>query len=159
MAEFKHIVRLHGTNIEGKKMLPYAICDVKGIGIRIARTIIAKLGLDPEERIGEVSDLDVRELEGALEEPSSIGVPEWMLNRRKDYRTGEDIHLITSELTMRENDDIELMKDTRSWKGVRHSLGLKVRGQRTKSTARRGKSVGVSRKRIREQALEKREKR
>jgi small subunit ribosomal protein S13 len=158
MAEFKHIVRMHGTNIDGTKILPYALCDVKGIGIRIARSIITELGLDPEKRIGEASDSDVKELEEAIEKPSNVGVPKWMLNRRKAPRTGEDTHLITSELIMTEKDDIELMKDTRSWKGVRHSLGLKVRGQRTKSTARKGKSVGVSRKRIRERALEERKK-
>jgi small subunit ribosomal protein S13 len=38
------------------------------------------------------------------------------------------------------------MKNIKSWKGVRHSLGLKVRGQRTKCTGRTGRSVGVKKK-------------
>jgi len=43
------------------------------------------------------------------------------------------------------------MRETRSWKGERHARGLKVRGQRTKTTARKGRSVGVSRARVRQQ--------
>jgi len=36
----------------------------------------------------------------------------------------------------------------RSWRGVRHGLGLKVRGQRTRTTARKLAAVGVSKKQI-----------
>ncbi|MDH5792076.1 MAG: 30S ribosomal protein S13, partial [Candidatus Bathyarchaeota archaeon] len=38
--EFNYIVRLHGTNLDGTKLLPYALCDIKGVGIRLARTIV-----------------------------------------------------------------------------------------------------------------------
>jgi len=77
-----------------------------------------------------------------------------MFNRRKDTQTGRDLHLLASDLTLREREDIDLMRETRSWKGERHSLGLKVRGQRTKTTARKGRSVGVSRKRVQQQRRE-----
>jgi len=43
------------------------------------------------------------------------------------------------------NEDINLMKKVRSYKGVRHDRGLRVRGQRSRSTGRKGKTVGVSR--------------
>ncbi len=43
------------------------------------------------------------------------------------------------------------MKETRSWKGNRHARGLKVRGQRTKTAARKGRSVGVSRSRVQQE--------
>ncbi|MEM2885380.1 MAG: 30S ribosomal protein S13, partial [Thermoproteota archaeon] len=36
------------------------------------------------------------------------------------------------------------------WKGLRHSLGLKVRGQRTKTTGREGRTLGVSRRAVAE---------
>ena len=62
--------------------------------------------------------------------------------------TGDDLHMIASDLDLRNRDDIELMRETRSWKGERHSRGLKVRGQRTKTTGRTGRSVGVSKKRV-----------
>jgi small subunit ribosomal protein S13 len=44
------------------------------------------------------------------------------------------------------------MKDIRTWKGIRHSLGLKVRGQRTRTTGRSGKAVGVKKKVLMEAA-------
>ncbi len=144
--EFNYIVRLHGTNLDGTKLLPYALCDIKGVGIRLARTIVKRLDLDPEERLGALSDADVRRLDEVLEDPSSRGVPQWMLNRRKDSLNGEDVHLLSSDLDLRVKEDIDLMRETRSWKGERHARGLKVRGQKTKTTARKGRSIGVSRK-------------
>jgi small subunit ribosomal protein S13 len=69
-----------------------------------------------------------------------------MINRRNDYETGEDKHLIESDLEMCLREDLNRMRKTRSYKGRRHELGLPVRGQRTKSTFRKGSSVGVRRK-------------
>ena len=149
--EFNYIVRLHGSNLDGTKLLPYALCDLKGIGIRVSKTMIKKLGLDPSLRLGTLSEADVRRLEEILDNPASGGIPNWMLNRRKDLETGKDVHLLGSDLTLRVRDDIDLMKETRSWKGNRHARGLKVRGQRTKTTARKGRSVGVSRSRVQQQ--------
>jgi small subunit ribosomal protein S13 len=149
--EFNYIVRLHGTNIDGTKMVPYALTEVKGVGIRLARAIVKQLGLDDTERLGSLSDADVKRLESALDNPASVGLPTWMLNRQKDPMTGEDLHVLTSDLDLRNKDDIDLMRETRSWKGERHARGLKVRGQRTKTTGRTGRSVGVSRARARAQ--------
>ena len=149
--EFNYIVRLHGSNLDGTKLLPYALCDLKGVGIRVSKTMIKKLGLDPSLRLGTLSEADVRRLEEILNNPASGGIPNWMLNRRKDLETGKDVHLLGSDLTLRVRDDIDLMKETRSWKGNRHARGLKVRGQRTKTTARKGRSVGVSRSRVQQQ--------
>jgi small subunit ribosomal protein S13 len=151
--EFNYIVRLHGTNIDGTKMVPYAITEVKGVGIRLARSIVKQLGLDATERLGSLSETDVRRLEGAIDDPSSVGLPSWMLNRRKDPMTGKDLHLLSSDLDLRVKDDIDLMRETRSWKGERHARGLKVRGQHTKTTGRTGRSVGVSKKQ-QQQALQ-----
>jgi small subunit ribosomal protein S13 len=147
--EFNYIVRLHGTNIDGTKTVPYALCEVKGVGIRLARCIVKRLGLDSTERLGSLSDADVRRLEAAIANPLSVGLPEFMINRRKDPMTGENLHLLASDLDLRLKDDIDLMRETRSWKGERHARGLKVRGQRTKTTARKGRSIGVSRSRMR----------
>jgi small subunit ribosomal protein S13 len=148
--KFNYIVRLHGTNIDGTKTVPYALCEVKGVGIRLARSIVKQLGVDSTERLGSLSDADVRRLEAAINNPLSVGLPEWMLNRRKDPMTGENLQLLSSDLDLRIKDDIDIMRETRSWKGERHARGLKVRGQRTKTTARKGRSVGVSRSRVRQ---------
>lgn len=154
--EFNYIVRLHGSNIDGTKLLPYALCDLKGVGIRVARTIVRILGLDPTQRLGSFSDADIRRLEDILSDPASKGMPVWMLNRRKDPQTGGNLHILASDLTLREREDIGIMRETRSWKGERHALGLKVRGQRTKTAARKGRSVGVSRSRVQREERERR---
>ena len=149
--EFNYIVRLHGTNIDGTKMVPYALTEVKGVGIRLARSIVKQLGLDATERLGSLSDADVKKLETAIDDPASIGLPTWMLNRRKDPMTGDDLHVLASDLDLMNKDDVDLMRETRSWKGERHARGLKVRGQHTKTTGRTGRSVGVSKSKVRQQ--------
>jgi small subunit ribosomal protein S13 len=113
--------------------------------------MIKKVGLNPQMRLGALHESDIKKFEDILETPASKGLPAWMFNRQKDPQTGEDIHIIASDLELQEKDDIALMRETRSWKGVRHSMGLKVRGQRTKTTARKGRSIGVSRSRVQRQ--------
>jgi len=43
-------------------------------------------------------------------------------------------------------EDLERLKKVRAHRGIRHHCGLRVRGQRTKSTGRRGATVGVIKK-------------
>jgi small subunit ribosomal protein S13 len=148
--EFRIIVRLYGTSLDGTKPLPYALCGIKGMGIRVSRGVVKGLGLDPTMRLGDLSDSEIKRLEDVLENPAARGLPSWLLNRRKDPQTGGDLHLLTSDLTLRVKGDIDLMREIRSWKGERHGRGLKVRGQRTKTTSRKGRSVGVSRSRQRQ---------
>jgi small subunit ribosomal protein S13 len=73
-------------------------------------------------------------------------LPVWMQNRRKDIATGQDKHVMAMDLTMIGREDLDLMKKMRSYKGIRHERGLRVRGQRTRSTGRTGAIVGVSRR-------------
>ena len=144
--EFNYIVRLHGSNLDGTKAVPYAMSDIKGIGVRMALSLVKAAGVDPTYRLGSLSDAEVKRLEDTLGNPELSGLPNWMLNHRKDPITGKDIHLLASDLDMRTKDEIDLMRETRSWKGDRHARGIKVRGQHTKTTARKGRSVGVSKK-------------
>ncbi|TET87477.1 MAG: 30S ribosomal protein S13 [Desulfobacteraceae bacterium] len=152
--EFQYLVRIHGANLDGTKNLIYSLCDIKGVGKRLSQVIITGLGLDPSMRIGMLSEKDIKRIEEALNNPSAFGVPKWMFNRCKDQKTGEDLHLLGSDLAITQRDDIELMKETKSWKGYRHSRGLKVRGQRTQTSSRKGRSVGVSRRRIQRERKE-----
>ncbi len=73
-----------------------------------------------------------------------MNFPSWFLNRRKDVETGEDKHLITSDIAFTVRNDVEREKATNSWRGFRHMYGLKVRGQRTRTTGRKGGAVGVA---------------
>ncbi len=146
--EFQHIVRIAGTDLDGTLKLNFAIANINGIGIPLANAITRKAGIPPETRVGFLTDIDVEKLEDIITNPARHGIPDWMLNRAKDMETGKDLHLIGADLTLRIKTDIEEMKDLKSWRGYRHAYGLRVRGQRTKTTGRSGKAMGVKKKEI-----------
>jgi len=146
--EFQHIIRFAGSDIPGTQPVTYALTNVKGVGIKLANIIVDKAGLDPETRMGFLSSSDVEKIEDIIADPQKYGIPSWLLNRQKDMETGKDLHLLGSDLDFQIKTDIDEMKKIRSWKGFRHSYGLKVRGQRTKSTGREGKAMGVKRKQV-----------
>jgi len=145
--EFKHLVRISRKDVNGNKTIEQALTEIKGVGISLSKTMCRILDLDLDAKIGYIADEDVLKIEEILENPLDHGIPTWMLNRREDYVTGENIHLIESDLDMTLRDDLNRMKKTRSYKGRRHEVGLPVRGQRTKSTFRKSSSVGVKRSR------------
>ena len=141
--EFKHLVRISRKDVDGNKTVEYALTDIKGVGLSLSRSICLLLGFDLNQKIGYMPDEEVKKIEDILEDPLNYDIPEWMLNRRRDYSTGKTTHLIESDLDMTLRDDLNRMKKTRSYKGRRHEVGLPVRGQRTKSTFRNSSSVGV----------------
>ncbi|MEN6593212.1 MAG: 30S ribosomal protein S13 [Methanobacteriaceae archaeon] len=145
--DFKHMVRIARKDVDGNKPVVNALADIKGVGIALSRAIVSRMGLDLNQKIGYLPDDTINEIEDAIRDPQKHDIPEWMLNRRNDYETGKTEHLIESDLMMRLRDDLNRMKKIRSYKGRRHEVGLPVRGQRTKSTFRKGSSVGVSRRR------------
>ena len=112
----------------------------KEIEIKSEKTIEVPVEGAPEDNVEVVAEEAV--VEEVLENPQEFGIPEWLLNRRIDYATGETTHLIESDLDMTLRDDLNRMKMIRSYKGKRHEVGLPVRGQRTKSTFRHGSSRG-----------------
>ena len=144
---FRHIVRIAGVDIDGNLKLPYGLLRIKGVGYNLALIICRVLGLDPNLRVGYLSDEDVKKIENVINNPLSYGLKPYLLNRRKDHVTGKDTHLIGSDLIFVVRQDIEREIKIKSWRGVRHALGLKVRGQRTHTTGRTGITVGVSRRR------------
>ena len=143
--DFKHLVRISRKDVDGNKTIEQALTDIKGVGISLSKTLCRTLDLDLKSQIGYIADEDVLRIEEILENPQKFDIPTWMLNRREDYETGDDLHLIESDLDMTLRDDLIRMKKTRSYKGRRHEVGLPVRGQRTKSTFRHSSSVGVKR--------------
>jgi small subunit ribosomal protein S13 len=146
--EFQHIIRFAGTDIQGSQPVTYALTSVKGVGIKLANAIVEKSGINPQTRMGFLSAAEVEKIEDILTNPTRYGIPTWLLNRQKDMETGKDIHLLSSDLVLQTKNDIDQMKKIRSWKGFRHSYGLKVRGQRTKTTGRKGKAMGVKKKQV-----------
>ncbi|MBS7607301.1 30S ribosomal protein S13 [Candidatus Bathyarchaeota archaeon] len=144
---FRHIVRVIDKDLDGMKTVVDALSDIKGIGIRLADIIARKAGVSPQTRIGYLSEEKIEEMEDIIRNLDDQDIPSWLLNRRKDLETGKDRHLISSDIDLQVKADIEREKSIWSWRGYRHAYGLKVRGQRTRTTGRTGKTVGVSKKR------------
>ena len=144
--EFLHILRIADTDIDGTLKVGYALTKIKGIGIQLAHAILQKTNINPQARIGFLSEAEAEKLEDIITNPAKHGFPGWLLNRPKDIETGKDIHLIGPDLELRVKSDIEELKKIRSWRGYRHAYGLKVRGQKTRTTGRSGKAMGVRKK-------------
>lgn len=137
------------TDIDGTKTLEMALKEIKGIDFRLSRSIIAVAGAEPKKSLKEISEDQIKKIEEIIKNPLKSGIPRWMINRRKDAETGEDIHLVSNDLDFARKSDIDRMKKIRTWKGYRHILGQPVRGQSTRSSFRvSGMVVGVSRKAI-----------
>ena len=89
---------------------------------------------------------DLEKVLDVVENPQDHDIPVWMLNRQKDLKTGQNLQVIGNTLDNKLREDLEAMKKIRCHRGLRHYWGLRVRGQHTKTTGRRGNSVGVAKK-------------
>ena len=143
--DFKYIIRIANSDVSGEERLGFALTSIRGVGPRISNAIIQKLKLNPEELAGNLTDKNVDEIENAVQNINEF-VPSWLLNRQKGYDTGENIHPVSVDLKMVHDDDLNRMKKVKSYKGIRHASGHKVRGQRTYSNGRRGLALGVSKR-------------
>jgi len=143
VGEYRHILRIAGKDIEGSKKVIVALSQVRGLGYNLSQVILQSLNINPNLRVGFLTETELSEIEKAIRNPSQIGIPTFYLNRRKDKETGLDNHLLTSDLDFTISNDIEREKTVFSWRGYRHMFGLKVRGQCTRTTGRKGGAVGV----------------
>lgn len=142
-SEYKYILRIAGKDIEGSKKVIVAVSEIKGVGYNFAQVLTQILNINPDKRVGFLTEGEIREIEQAIANPAKAGVPLWYLNRRKNMDTGLNQHMITSDLDFAATNDIEREKTVMSWRGYRHMFGLRVRGQRTRTTGRKGGAVGV----------------
>lgn len=146
MADFRHIVRVANVDIDGHKQLRLALTGIRGIGVNFATVICRIAGLDPKMKAGYLTEEQVKAIESILEDPAKHGVPSWVLNRPRDYGHGRDMHLTGAKLVMAWREDVNRLRRIRAYRGIRHELGLPLRGQRTRSNFRRGSTLGVSRR-------------
>lgn len=141
------IVRIGGKDVSGNLSINHALIKIKGVSFSLANAICNVLNIDPITKIGTFSKEEIKKIEEVIENPKKYGIPGWLLNRRSDPETGEEIHLTGPKLDLQKEFDIRNIKKMKSYKGVRHMQGLPVRGQRTRSTFRKkGRTVGVIRK-------------
>ena len=142
---FRYIVRLVNTDVDGNKNIVIALSQVKGVGIRTAEIIARMAGIPRSIKIGDLPEAKTDELEKMITDYSE-NVPHWMVNRQSDWSSGADMHLVGVDIELTKRDDVNLMKMIRCYKGIRHEQGQKVRGQRTRSNGRTGMTMGVIRK-------------
>ncbi|EQD43683.1 Ribosomal protein S13, partial [mine drainage metagenome] len=146
------IVRISGKDIDGSYKIERALMEIRGIGMSYAHAlsfaINQKAGIDPNLTIGSLTEQQLDQIESILKEPEKNGIPDYMLNRRKDMESGKDIHIIGNELIFSVRQSINRDVGLRTWRGYRHQNHLRVRGQHERSTGRTGSTVGVVKKKV-----------
>lgn len=115
--------RIAGVDIPLEKRIEISLTYIKGIGRNLARRILKDAEIDPDKRTKDLSQPDIKSINSLIE---------------KDF-------VVEGELRQKVFRDIKRLKDIRSYRGVRHKLGLPVRGQRTRTNAvtRKGKNIAV----------------
>ena len=148
--DFKYIVRIANTNVDGNRTIPEGLIAIKGIGYRLAITITNILNFPRTKKVGDLTDDEVEKLIKIVESINTE-IPGWMTNRQKDFDTGENLHIVSADIQRLYRDDVNRLKKIRCYRGIRHEQGQKVRGQRTRANGRSGATVGVQRKRVQQQ--------
>lgn len=141
----KPFIRVFNTDLVGEKPIVAALQKIQGVSFSMAHAICNALNISQSQKAGLLTDSEIRGIEGIFQ---SNRLPGWLLNRQKDFDTGKDAHLMTSKLKLTREFDIKRMRKIKCYKGMRHSAGQPVRGQRTKAHFRKGAAVGVSKKKV-----------
>eukprot|EP00010_Vexillifera_abyssalis_P005313 CAMPEP_0201560392 /NCGR_PEP_ID=MMETSP0173_2-20130828/78245_1 /ASSEMBLY_ACC=CAM_ASM_000268 /TAXON_ID=218659 /ORGANISM="Vexillifera sp., Strain DIVA3 564/2" /LENGTH=155 /DNA_ID=CAMNT_0047974839 /DNA_START=499 /DNA_END=966 /DNA_ORIENTATION=+ len=144
--EFSHMRRILNTNIDGSKKVVYALTAIRGVGRRFSCIVCKKAGVDLSKRAGELTDQEVEKIVAIIQNPLSFKIPQWFLNRQKDVTDGKYSQVVANGVASKLREDLERLKKIRCHRGLRHYWGLRVRGQHSKTTGRRGRTVGVSKK-------------
>merc|ERR1712126_178726 len=125
----------------------YALTSIKGVGRRYSNIVLKKADIDQTKRAGEIPDAELERIMEIMQNPRDYKIPDYFLNRKKDIKDGKYSQVLSNQLDNKLREDLERLKKIRSHRGLRHYWGLRVRGQHTKTTGRRGRTVGVSRRR------------
>lgn len=140
------VKRIVGKDIKGNKKVLVGLTKIKGVNWSYSNAICKILNIDPNKKINDLTAEEVEKIDNFMKNPE---MPSYLMNRQKDFSTGEDYHYYGADLNLRNEFDIKRLKKIKSYKGIRHTAKLPVRGQRTKSNFRpnKGKSgVGVKKK-------------
>jgi len=139
------VVRLLAKDIEGKMQIYPGLTKIKGVSWGFANAVCKVLKLPKTKKIGSLTDEELIKITEFIKNPK---IPSYLVNRKKDLETGKDLHLVGSDLELKKEFDIKKLKKIKSYKGVRHTVGLPLRGQRTKAHFRtnRRKGAGIKKK-------------
>lgn len=136
----ERIVRILSKDIEGKMTLYSGLTKVKGISWGISNAICQKLGIDKRKKIGSLSEAEISKISEFMKNPT---IPINLMNRRNDFETGKNRHLLGSELELKNEFDIKRLKKIKCYRGIRHTAGMPVRGQRTRAHFRKNRRKGA----------------
>ncbi|MEX0920859.1 MAG: 30S ribosomal protein S13 [Candidatus Pacearchaeota archaeon] len=146
----ERVVRILTKDIEGNMTIFSGLTKIKGISWSFANAVCISLGIDKSRKIGSLTDKEINDITEFVKDPK---VPVFLLNRRFEFESGEDLHTTGSDLDLKKEFDIKRLKKIKSYRGIRHGAGLPLRGQRTKSNFRkqRRKGSGIKKKNKKEQ--------
>ncbi|VVB82903.1 30S ribosomal protein S13 [uncultured archaeon] len=139
------LIRILAKDIEGGLNVYVGLTKIKGISWGLSNAICKTLRLDKKRKIGSLTKEEIDKINTFVKDAK---VPTYLLNRKFDTETGENKHLLGSDLELQKEMDIGRLKKIKSYRGLRHALNLPLRGQRTRSHFRRNKrkSVGIKKK-------------
>merc|ERR1711935_1069672 len=86
--KFQHILRVQNTNIDGTRNIMFAMTAIRGIGRRFSNLICKKADIDLSKRAGQLDDDEIRRMETIMLNPRQYKIPDWFLNRQKDWKDG-----------------------------------------------------------------------
>ncbi len=135
--ELETLVRIYGYDIPGSKNIYTGLTKIKGISWAIANAICIKLNLQKSKKVSEMSKDEIQKIETFIKE---FPIPNFLKNRRFDPESGEMKHHLGTELDLLKEFDIKRLMKIKSYKGIRHSTGQPVRGQKTRSHFRSRKN-------------------
>jgi small subunit ribosomal protein S13 len=122
------VARISGVDIPRNKRVEVALTYIYGIGPTSAKQILAKTNIDPDTRVNNLTEEEVNRIRETVD---------------KEYIVEGDLRRTVSM-------NIKRLIEIKCYRGVRHTRGLPVHGQRTRTNARtrRGprRTVGVRRK-------------
>ena len=101
---------------------------------------------DRSLRAGEITSEELERIVTIIQSPTQYKIPTWFLNRQRDIVDGKDSQVLANGMDSKLREDLERLKKIRAHRGLRHYWGLRDRGQHSKTTGRRGRTVGVSKK-------------
>ncbi len=144
--EIKPFLRVLATDLEGHKPIVHALTKVRGVSFSLANALCTILNIPKTQKAGLITAEEAKKMEEVVKGGQSL--PKWMFNRRSDFDTGEDRHVTGADLRLALEFDVKRLKRMRSYRGMRHSMGQPVRGQRTRSHFRRGRAIGVMKTKV-----------
>ena len=137
------LIRILSTDIPGNKNVYTGLTWIKGVSWSFSHALCNKLKIKKSKKIVELTPKEIEAITNFIKNPE---IPDFMINRRKEFESEKKAHLSSTDLDLRKEFDIKRLKKIRCYKGARHAAGQPVRGQRTKSHFRKNKTVGVQKK-------------